>query len=84
MRSGALGLLTAPQLGSVIAMSPSVPHIQPSNSWPNSFCRYLVSLIAEADGVHTDLNEFGLEAMNIALNAGGTGDNRGALCHLQS
>lgn len=33
-----------------------------------------MSLIAsDSDGVHTDLNVFGLEAMNIALNAGGTG-----------
>lgn len=38
-------------------------------------CRYLVSLIAsDSEGVHTDLNEFGLEAMNVALNAGGAGD----------
>lgn len=37
--------------------------------------RYLVSLIAsDSEGVHTDLNEFGLEAMNVALNAGGAGD----------
>ena len=40
-----------------------------------AICRYLVSLIAsDADGVHTDLNEFGLEAMNVALNAGGAGE----------
>jgi hypothetical protein len=33
-----------------------------------------VSLVAsDAEGVHTDLNEFGLEAMNVALNAGGAG-----------
>lgn len=37
--------------------------------------RYLVSLIAsDMEGVHTDLNEFGLEAMNAALNAGGAGN----------
>jgi hypothetical protein len=43
-------------------------------------CRYLVSLIAsDAEGVHTDLNEFGLEAMNIALNAGGAGENAAVL-----
>ena len=29
----------------------------------------------EAEGVHTDLNEFGLELMNVALNAGGAGES---------
>lgn len=34
----------------------------------------LVSLIAlDAVGAHTDMDEFGLELMNAALNAGGSG-----------
>lgn len=34
----------------------------------------LVSLIAsDAVGTHTDMDEFGLELMNAALNAGGSG-----------
>lgn len=35
---------------------------------------FVVSYInSGAEGVHTDLNEFGLELMNVALNAGGPG-----------
>lgn len=58
-------------------------HLLSSDQWETgclAICRYLVSLIAsDADGVHTDLNEFGLEAMNVALNAGGLGERNSKL-----
>lgn len=36
--------------------------------------KFIVSYVNSiSEGVHTDLNEFGLELMNVALNAGGPG-----------
>lgn len=36
--------------------------------------KFIVSYVnSVSEGVHTDLNEFGLELMNVALNAGGPG-----------